>query len=188
MVQVVGDSSVIGGVLVGRDVDDVIVFVTKQSCLEVVGVGAGTDEGGRGGVGGSGVSRGVVSAVVDNGSGEDAIDELVCENFSSVLPKLGVADLGGGGPEFGGLVCSGLGLVAIGEDAVRGKSVWSIQGIDNALMADTGLIDAVIVDIGAASELFVGIELSAGGSDFDDVTNFFHDEPPYQNWIEKRYL
>ena len=133
MVQVVGDSSVIERVLVGRGVDDVVVFVTKQSCLEVVGVGAGTDGGGRGDVGGSGVSRGVVSAVVGlrsavvgDRSGENIIDELVCENFSSVLPELGVADLGGGGPELGSLVSSSLGLVAIGEDAVRGKSVGSI--------------------------------------------------------------
>lgn len=180
MVQVVGDSSVVGGVLVGRGVDDVVVFVTEQSCLEVVGVGAGTDLGGRnsGSCGAVSVVVGLSGAVVGNGSDEDAIDELVCENFSSVLPKLSVADLGGGGPEFGSLVSSGLGLVAIGEDAVHGKSVGSIQGIYNSLVADTVLIDAVIVDIGAASELFVGIELSAGGSNFDDVTNFFHGEPP----------
>lgn len=175
MVQVVGDSSVIGGVLVGRGVDDVVVLVTEQSCLEVVSVGAGTDWCGRNSGSCGAVSVvGLSGAVVGNGSDEDAIDELVCENFSSVLPKLSVADLGGGGPEFGSLVSSGLGLVAIGEDAVHGKSVGSIQGIDNALMTDTGLIDAVIVDVGAASELLVGIEFSAGGSDFDDVTNFFH--------------
>ena len=56
MVQVVGDSAVAGGVLVGRDVDDVVVLTTEQPCLEVVGVGAGTD----GGSGGSGRHGGLL--------------------------------------------------------------------------------------------------------------------------------
>lgn len=179
MVQVVGDSAVIGGVLVGRGVDNVIVLTMEQSCLEVVGVGAGTDGGGRSSdsSGSCGGIVGVVSlrgAVVGDRSGENTIDELVREDFSSVVPELGVADLGGGGPELGSLVSSGLGLVAIGEDAVRGKSVRRIQGVDNALVADTGLIDTVVVDVDAASKFLVGIVLSAGGSDFDNVTNFFH--------------
>lgn len=44
MVQVVGDSAIIGGVLVGRGIDDAAVLVMEQSCLEVVDVGAGLDD------------------------------------------------------------------------------------------------------------------------------------------------
>lgn len=127
----------------------------EQSCLEIITVSAGLDR-----------------------SDEHAINELIHKDFSCVFPELDTANLRRRGPEFGNLVSSSLGLVTIVENVVRGRCSGNTYGVDNAFMADAGLIDAIVVDVYAAPELFNGVVLSAGGNDFDDVTNFFHDEPP----------